>query len=633
MALGVALGLGAGGHAFAQSASPPVALTAQDLSALFDAQVPREMEKAGVAGSAIAVVHDGKVLFARAYGYADVERKTPASAGATLFRIGSISKVVTYTAVMQLVEQGRIDLDADVARYLDFPIPASFAQAITMRNLMAHTAGFQEGVKGRWVKPGQVVPSRDYLVQQMPKRIFAPGTVPAYSSYGTTLAAYIVERVSGEAFGAYVERHIFTPLGMRHSSFAQPLPPHLAPLLTKGYDTGTGPARAFDTAQIAPAASMSSSVTDMAQFMLAQLGETAAPGPSVLMPRTLAQMHAVQFRHHPAGPGVALGLYETDEVASRLIAHTGDIPGFHSGMYLLPERRLGLFVVQNTAGPAIRTAVLKMFAGRYLAPPPAIAAVSAGMGPDDAAQLQGSYRSSWRFESGPLALKYLLDQSVVRMVRPGTLVIDTHSGANGQPVEWHRIAAGIWQSAANPLRRLYFVKNARGDWEMSNNRNPTSMMQMVPWHQHKWLMLSVLPGSIVIVLLSLLAWPVAALLRRRSGASAASPALRKARSYLRVAGLLTLSPWVLYAGIGLVQAKDDLFITSPIVPILLRMVQVLAWLAVGASIGAVLAVWASWRAQNTPWLSRAHHVLFLLACAGAATMAWQGGLLIWNGQF
>ncbi|WP_167227958.1 serine hydrolase domain-containing protein [Massilia rubra] len=634
MALGVVVGLIYGGHALAQDAAAPVGMTTENVGALFDAQVPLAMAKAGVAGSAVVVVKEGKVLFARGYGYADVERKTPVSPGATLFRIGSISKAVTYTAVMQLVEQGRIDLDADIARYLDFPVPATFSEPITMRNLMSHTAGFEETVKGRWVAPGQLASSRDYLVQQMPKRIFAPGKVPAYSSYGTTLAAYILERVAGESFDVYAERHIFVPLGMRHSSFAQPLPPRLAPMLSKGYDTGTGPARAFDTAQIAPAAGMSSTALDMARFMLAHLGDEAAPGPSLLRQETFAQMHSVQFRHHPAGPGMALGVYEMDQVAPRLIGHTGDIPAFHSGMYLLPEQRIGLFIVQNTAGQAMRDALLKVFSDRYFAPPPHIAAPSQSVGPDESEQVQGSYRTSWRFESSPLSLVNLLEQTVARMVRPGVLVIDTQPGPNGAPVEWRQVASGVWQSAANPQRRIYFVKNALGEWEMSSNRNPTYILQQVPWHQHKLVVFSVLLGSIVIVVCSLLAWPLAALLRLRSGPQAAlSSTSRKVRNRMRLAGLLTLLPWVLYAGIGLIQAKEALFVTSPIFPMLLRVVQALAWLALASTIGALLAVSANWRRQQASAARHAYHVLFLLACTGAATMAWQGGLFMWNGKF
>lgn len=635
----VAVGFGGLGHgepALAQSAKLPVAvMTTEDLGTFFDEHAPREMGKADVAGAAVVVVKDGKVLFARGYGHADVEHKTPVSINDTLFRIASISKVVTSTAVMQLVEQGKINLDADVARYLDFPIPATFAKPITMRNLMSHTAGFEDTVEGRWVQPGKLNSLRDYLVLQMPKRLFAPGTVPAYSSYGTTLAGYIVERVSGEPFETYIERHVFAPLGMQHSSFAQPLPPRLAVMLSKGYSTGAGPASPFDTAQVAPATSMSSSAMDMARFMLAHLGGTAVPGSSLLMPATLAQMHSVQFRHHPAGPGIAIGLWEMDEVAPRMIGHLGHIPRWLSAMYLLPEQRTGLFIVQNTeAGPAMRHALLKMFAKRYLAPPSPLAAKPRNIMADESEQMQGSYRTSERFESSPLSLSSLLEQSVVRMVRPGTLVIDTQVGLNGKPVEWHEVDSGVWQSAANPLRRHYFRKNAQGDWEMSNNRDPTRIMQKGTWHQHKLLIFSILLLSIATVLLSVLTWPLSAVLRRSSTPQPLlSPALLKVRNSMRLAGLLTLSPWVLYGGIALVVMNDLLFVASPTCAILLRVVQVLAWLAVGGTIGAIWAASVSWRTRDALWASRAHHALLCLACLGASAMAWQGNLLIWNGTY
>lgn len=472
-------------------------MTTEGLSALFDVEVPREMGKAGVAGSALVVVKDGKVLFSRGYGYADVEHKLAVSPSDTLFRIASISKVVTYTAVMQLVEQGQIDLDIDVARYLDFPIPATFVEPITMRNLMSHTAGFEETAKRRWVKPGQLKSPRDYLVQQMPTRIFAPGKVPAYSSYGTTLAGYIVERVSDIPFETYIERRIFLPLGMHHSSFAQPLPPRLAPLLAKAYDSATGLSRAFDTTQTVAAAGMSSSALDMARFMLAHLVGGLPREPSLLTPATLAQMHAAQFRHHAAGPGIALGFFEMDEVAPRLIGHTGNIPGFYSGMYLWPEKRLGYFIVQNTeTGPAMRNALLKRFADTYLRPTPQVPAGPRRVVGDESEQIEGSYLTTWRFESSPLYLNFLLKQSVVRQISPGTLVIDTHAGSSGRHVEWHRIGSGVWQSADNPYHRHYFRKNAQGDWEMSGTRNPAQIWQKGQWHQHKLVIISVLLGRL-----------------------------------------------------------------------------------------------------------------------------------------
>nr|WP_255575834.1 serine hydrolase domain-containing protein [Duganella violaceicalia] len=611
-------------------------MTAEDIGTFFDQHASREMKKSDVAGAAIVVVKDGEVLFARGYGHADVGLGTPVSPGDTLFRMASLSKLVTYTAVSQLVEQGKIDLDADLARYLDFPIPATFAQPITMRHLMTHTAGFEDTVENRWVKPEKLTTLRDYLVRQMPKRLFVPGTVPAYSSYGTTLAGYIVERVSGESFATYTGRHIFAPLGMRHSSFAQPLPPDLAPLLSKGYAVKTGPARPFDTAQITPAAALSSTAMDMARFMLAHLGEPTAAGPPLLKPAALAQMHTVQFRHHPAGPGIALGFYEMDEVAQRLIGHTGDIPGFHSVIYLLPEQRLGLFIVQNTeANPGMRELLLKSFAERYLPPPSPAAAPPHQAVSDESEQMQGSYRTTRRFESSPLSLPFLLlDQNIVRVVKPGTLVIDTVRGSNGKPVEWHEVESGVWQSAANPLRRRYILKNAQGDWEMSSNRDPMQIMQKVSWHQHKLVMLSILVLSIATVLLSVLAWPLSVVLRMRSGPTAVlSPALLKIRNHLRLSGLLALLPWVLYGGILLAYLNDSLFVASPTCAILLRVVQALAWLAVGGTVIAFRTVWLGWRNREASLLSRLHSVLLALACLGTMAMASQGSFLMWNGRY
>ncbi len=611
-------------------------MTAEDLSTFFDQHASREMTKSDVAGAAIVVVKDGKVLFARGYGHADVGIGTPVSPNDTLFRVASLSRLVTYTAVMQLVEQGKIDLDSDLSRYLDFPIPTTFAQPITMRHLMTHTAGFEDTVENRWVKSEKLTSLRDYVVRQMPKRRFAPGTVPAYSSYGTTLAGYVVERVSGESFETYTERHIFAPLGMRHSSFAQPLPPGLAPLLSKGYAIRTGPTRPFDTAQITPAAALSSTAMDMARFMLAHLGDQTAPGPALLKPATLAQMHTVQFRHHPAGPGIALGFYEMDEVAQRLIGHTGDIPGsFHSVIYLLPEQRLGLFIVQNTeADPGMREVLLKSFAERYLSPPSPSLAMPRQAVTDESEQMQGSYRTTRRFESSPLSLPFLLDQNVVRMVKPGTLVIDTVRGSNGKPVEWHEVEPGVWQSAANPLRRRYFLKNAQGGWEMSRNGDPMQIMQKVSWHQHKLVMLSVLVLSIATVLLSVLAWPLSVVWRMRSGPQAVlSPVLLQVRNHVRLAGLLALLPWVLYGGILLAYLNDALFVASPTCAILLRVVQALAWLALGGTLVAVRAAWISWRNREVSLVGRVHYMALALACVGATAMAWQGSFLIWSGRY
>jgi CubicO group peptidase (beta-lactamase class C family) len=620
----------------AQHAPFPAEMTSDDLGRLFDEHATREMKEADLAGAAIVVVKDGAVLFARGYGYADVGNKVPVSPTHTLFRIASVSKVVAYTAVMQLVEQGKIDLDADIAGYVDFPIPAAFGKPITMRHLMSHTAGFDDTIQGRWVKQGQLGPLRDYLVQHLPARLFAPGTVPAYSSYSSALAGYIVERVSGEPFATYIEKHVFVPLGMGHSSFAQPLPGHLAPMLTKGYRTASERPGPFDIAQAAPATSMSSSAMDMARFMLAHLGASTGAGKPMLKPETLASMHSVQFRHHPAGPGIALGLFEMDGAGTRLIGHPGDIPNFHSGMYLFPQQRIGLYIVQNTeAGASMRNTLLKVFAARYFAPPAQVAAaplaVTAG-GPHD---LSGSYRMSWRFDGSPLSLKSLLvDQAVVRMVKPGTLVIDGHVGPDGNPVAWQQIDAGVWQSARDPLQRIYFKKNAGGEWELSGSGGPPNIRQKSPWYRHQQLMRFVLLSSLVVLLLSFFGQLLSPLFQSGSrGRGVASPCASQARRIVGVSGFLAMAPWICCGGIALVIANDLLFVSSPACGMLLRVAQFLAWTGAVAIVPILWVTIVRLRTPDSSWAGRGHHALVCLACVGATTMAWQGGLLFWDGRF
>ena len=194
----------------ASSAAPPPAdampgpterLTATDLEAWLDGFMPYALEQTDVAGSVVVVVKDGRVLLQKGYGFADLAKRTPVDAERTLFRPGSISKLFTWTAVMQLVEQGKLDLDADVNQYLDFKIPAYDGKPVTLRNIMTHTAGFEEVLKNLISEDTKNVPTIGaYLKAWTPKRIFVAGTTPAYSNYATALAGYVVERTSGLDF-------------------------------------------------------------------------------------------------------------------------------------------------------------------------------------------------------------------------------------------------------------------------------------------------------------------------------------------------------------------------------------------------------------------------------------------------
>src|SRR5215469_3828078 len=209
--------------------TPGPELTKADFETFLDALILSQLRNRNIAGAVVSVVKDGQMLFQKGYGYADFEAKRPVLPEQTLFRPGSISKLFTATAVMQLVEQGKLDLDRDVNDYLDFAIPKTYPEPVTLRRLLTHTAGFEETLKNLFVAhEGDLKPLRTYLVNQMPARIFPPGKIPSYSNYGFTLAGYIVERTSGEKFERYVDNHILRPLRMTNSSFDQPLSSQLA---------------------------------------------------------------------------------------------------------------------------------------------------------------------------------------------------------------------------------------------------------------------------------------------------------------------------------------------------------------------------------------------------------------------
>ena len=194
-----------------------------------DGAVNAELIARHIPGASVALVRGDQVIFAKGYGYADIEKRQPVVANQTLFRIGSVSKLFIWTAVMQLWEEGKLDLDADVNTYLkDFQIPATYSEPITLKNLMTHTPGFEDlATDGRLFvnNSSDIMPLGKYLKDRMPARIRPPGEVTAYSNYGSALAAYIVAQVSGMPYDEYVEKNILLPLGMRNTTFEQPLPP------------------------------------------------------------------------------------------------------------------------------------------------------------------------------------------------------------------------------------------------------------------------------------------------------------------------------------------------------------------------------------------------------------------------
>lgn len=498
----------------APSASPAAhALTPRDLDAFFAGFVPYAIARGDIAGGVISVVHDGKVIFARGYGYANVKAKKPVVADQTLFRIGSISKLFTWTSVMQLVQAHKIDLNADVNRYLDFRVPERFGKPITMRDLMTHTAGFAETLSGLFVeKASQLVPLRTYLVEHMPPCIFPPGKTVAYSNYGATLAAYIVQRVSGQPFDEYVQQHILTPLKMNDSTFAQPLPARMRPFMSTGYTKASDPKTIpFEDVEVAPAGAFTSTATDMARFMMAQLQNGQLAGARILSAATARLMRSRQYVAIPGLlNGMDLGFYQENRNGQRIIGHAGDTSAFHSDLHLILDANTGLFMSFNSAGKAgavenVRVSIFRAFLNRYFPyTPPAEATVPHPKA--DAARVAGYYISSRR-EDNALSLFWRLQQTVVSARHDGTITVSSELTPSGATIVWREVGPLDYRAVGGQTH-LRFATDAAGNvsYFASDQDIPVEVEQRVNGLASGGTMKLVAGATIALFVLTLFVW-------------------------------------------------------------------------------------------------------------------------------
>lgn len=494
-------------------------LTKVDLEAFLDALLPAQLVNRDIAGAVVAVVKDGQVLLAKGYGYADFAAKKPVVADMTLFRPGSIAKVFTATAVMQLVEQGKLDLDRDVNEYLDFAIPKTYAEPVTLRRILTHTAGFEDTVKNLFVPSAREMrPLRDYLVAAMSQRIFPPGTVPSYSNYALSLAGYIVERISGEPFEKYIAAHIFDPLHMTRSSFVQPLPPTLESLMSKGYLAAAQGARNFEFVQPSPAGALSATATDMTRFMLAFLGDGTLDGATILKPESVRAMAAREFELHPALHAMGLILMDYSMNGQRIVGHGGDSIYFHSDMMLMLDARVGLFISYNSQGSRPgggRTEVIRAFLNRYF-PDPAVppATIDLKTAQADGRAVSGLYQGSRRGESTLLKVPAILGQTAVSADPDGVLTVEGMLNPRGGLKRWREIGPLLYRDLDGP-DLIAFRRDANGLVTDLLPSSPIYIAQRVTGFASRKFLLPLVGGSLGLLVLTLLLWPVAVIIRKR----------------------------------------------------------------------------------------------------------------------
>jgi len=329
-----------------------------ELESFMDKFFASAMKEHHIAGAAVSVVKDGKLFFTKGYGYADLEKGILVDPEQTIFRIGSTGKVFTWTAVMQLVEQGKLDLDADINTYLDFRIPDTYPEPVTLKQLMTHTSGFEDRWFGSAVPDAnEQMPPGEWLVSHMWARVNPPGVYARYSNFNAILAGYIVARVSGQPYDQYIQEHIFNPLGMTHSTLQWPIPPDLGAYASVGYIYKDGAFQALpdylDQPALLPSGGHQASVTDMARFLIAHLqggrySDANIPEAQILKESTAQQMLSTLYTPDPRLLGTAYGFFDWSENGQRTIGHEGYSPPMHSDLLLLPDQNLGVFISYNS---------------------------------------------------------------------------------------------------------------------------------------------------------------------------------------------------------------------------------------------------------------------------------------------
>ena len=594
------------------------ALTKADADAWLDGKMPYALATGDIPGAVVVIVKDGHILTERGYGFADLKTHRKVDPETTLFRPGSVTKTFTWTAVMQLVQAGKINLDQDINTYLDFKIAPAFGRPITMRNLMTHTSGFAEIAKRAFVaNPDHLLSLGAYLKAWTPNRIFPPGQVPAYSNYGATLAGYIVERVSGEPFDQYVQHHIFDPLGMTRSSFAQPLPANLRPDMATAYVRGSEPPRGFEFINVGPAGSLTTTAGDMSRFMIAHLSHGRYGSAVILDPATEAMMQAPELNLNPPLNGMALGFYHEDRNGHVIVGHAGDTEFHHSDLHLLPNDGVGVFISMNSrgkdgaAGP-IRTALLRDFMDRYY-PRPVAALPTMTSAKADAAKMVGQYWSSRRVNSGFLRALNLIGQTKVTAAPDGILTVSDYQDASKAVKHWREVGPFVWRDDASGSLLAAVVKDGRVVNFTNDDEPPVFVAQPVPfWANANW-NLPAIEASVAILVLCILLWPAQAIIRRRYAQSFTLTG-RGAWLYrgTRLVALVDLIGLVMYAFIFSLFMKGAPAADDPMDG-LIRVAQVFCALGV---LGVIVTAWnmvTVWLRPGRSWWARLSSLLLFLA--------------------
>jgi CubicO group peptidase (beta-lactamase class C family) len=542
---------------------------------------------------------------------------------------------------MQLVEQGKLDLEADINSYLDFRIPDTYPQPVTLKHLMTHTAGFEDLFLEIFVwDADDLMPVGEWLASHIPARVRPPGEVAAYSNYGANLAGYIVARVSGLTYEQYIQEHILDTLGMLHSTVQVPVPPDLRAHASLGYWEVDGVLQPvpdypeyFGQAAMMPAGGHSSSITDMAHFMIAHLQDGHYSGADItdgriLKESTMQQMHSTLYAPAPRLLGNAYGFFEFSDNGQRTLGHSGDTIGFRTLLLLLPEQNLGIFVAYNSEGSAgletQHNGFQRAFFDHYY-PAPSIEPIQP---PADFAERAGRFVGSYRITRSAYTTfekyKNLMSPVEISDLGNGTLLFTIY----GLEIRLVEVEPLYFRQPDGQLG-IVFREDDRGRiTHMFTDLAPQFAFEKLNWYETPRFNMA-LALVCILVFLSMIPVILIRAIRNRRSDGDRKPASRGARAaYWTILGISVLN--LLFVSGTVLVLFGSLGFPMFGVPLTYRIVLGLGVLAAVLTVGALVYTVLAWKDHYWGIAGRAYYTLVTVAAVGFVWFLNYWNLLGWQ---
>jgi CubicO group peptidase (beta-lactamase class C family) len=603
----------AGNQPIQKTDIPQADIDPEKLESFLDEFIPEQMERSHVPGLVIVVVQGDKVLLSKGYGYADIANRIPMSPQ-TAIRAGSVSKSLTATAVIQLVEQGVLELDAPVSDYIsDLDLEDEYGPASTVAQLLNHMGGYNDTVVLSHSPDYEGwEPLGDVLRADLPPRAFAPGLVSSYSDWNFSLLGYAIERATGTPYEETIADLLFKPLGMENSTYAQPLPEEIYEKLAVGYGWNYEKANydivPHDFVRMSPGVVLVTNGDDMGAYMRALLNDGSLDGNRIFEEETLSLLLKRQSAAHPYSRGNSYAFTELTLADRKVLYKDGNGIGFTSRIILMPDQDLGIFVSVNhrNLGETMWITEAAVMATRTLLPEimenfvPAsdIEIPEVQPLPNRANHINrftGQYQKAGISRSDFFKLEGLLDFVSVKNNGDGTLRIGSGNYVEVEPL--------VFQSVNSPDFFVIFIENLMGEVEFLTFGG-TGSYQKVPWYQAKNVQIAFLGVISLVSLWMVIAWPIT----------------RKGHWMVWVVSLLILG---FIGGVGMlfVSSVTDLLIFFKTIPVSIKILFTLPWVIGLLTLSLPVFLFQIWKEGNTPWLGKIHYVLVMLSAAATVWLA------------